>query len=179
MKKLNKMSKIVIAALIASLAFNAALAYVHYVVQWSNVFTIGADYFAEVEVSWLNNETEHWRDKVVEFGVECGDLLGNDVSLYWGEMQHGSKWSPILNITNTSPDKAENITWALMDPKSGLALEAFFADVSGSNGTRWYPGAQGAVSLEIGESFDIVFTMQCDGMAVGTYDFDIDVRAED
>ncbi|RLC80412.1 MAG: hypothetical protein DRJ03_21780 [Chloroflexi bacterium] len=174
---MRRLDVILIVLLCASLAFNAVLAYIHYVVQVQNVFTIGADYMCEVRVSTWNSQ-----EKLDEFGLEAGQLLGRGIgaNLYWSEMIGFSKWSPIINITNTSPDKVENITWVAVNLPQGATLEAFFADENGSTGVQWISGSAGAVTLGIGESFNVVFQLQCaSDMPDGTYSFDIDIRCED
>ena len=167
--------------LASSLIINAALvyAYVHYIVQVDNIFTIGAQYQCEVSVSYWNSE-----DKLYEFNVQAGQRLGRGLAnLYWGEMVGQSpKTSPIINITNTSPDKIENITWALINAPVGVNVEGYFViDENGAIGNRWTQGIEGAKRLEIGESLQCEFLLFADfhSMPDGTYNFDIDIRCED
>jgi hypothetical protein len=166
--------------LVVSLIANVGLAsaYIHYVVQVNNVFTIGADYKCSVRVSdWTS------QDKLDEFGVQHGTLLGRSVgaNLYWGEMIDISKWSPIINITNTSPDKIENITWIVVNLPVGATLDAFIANEQGSTGVQWLRGNAGAKALAISESFNVVFSLSAGQSSIpeGTFSFDWDIRCED
>jgi hypothetical protein len=176
---MRRKTKILLFSLLASLMLNAVLAwaYVHYVVQVNNVFTIGAEYKCTVKVSEWNTQ-----EKLDEFGVAAGQLLGRGIgaNLYWGEMIGGSKWSPTINITNTSPDKDENITWIAVNLPSGMRLEAKFVVEGVPTGDQWYQGAAGIKMLAIGESFNVAFDMMPVGSVPdGTYSFDIDIRVED
>jgi hypothetical protein len=91
-----------------------------------------------------------------------------------------SKWSPIINVTNTSPDKAENITWIVVNLPNGATLDAFIADEQGSTGVQWLRGNLGAKTLTIGQSFNVVFQLQAQSsMPDGTFSFDFDIRCED
>jgi hypothetical protein len=183
MTMLNKLpsfsERAIVTIAIASLLLNVglALAYIHYVVQVNNVFTIGADYKCTVKVSdWTSQE------KLDEFGVQRGTLLGRSVgaNLYWSEMIGVSKWSPIINITNTSPDKSENITWIFTALPYGVTFDAFIADPNGSTGVEWLSGNAGAKLLPIGASFNVVFSLYCQRtVSDGTFSFDFDIRCED
>jgi hypothetical protein len=180
MHKLPSFSRRTIAIItVASLLLNVglALAYIHYVVQVNNVFTIDAEYKCTVRVSdWTS------QSKLDEFGVQKGLLLGRGggVNLYWGEMIGVSKWSPIINITNTSPDKAENITWIFTALPNGVTFDARFANEQGATGVQWVSGSAGAKMLPIGASFNVVFSLYCQSpVPDGTYSFDFDIRCED
>ena len=154
-----------------------AWAYVHYVVQVNNVFTIGAEYKCSVKVSDWNTQ-----EKLDEFSVAKGQLLGRGIgaNLYWGEMISGSKWSPTITITNTSPDKAENITWIFTTLPNGASFSGYYANEQGSTGVQWLNGNAGAKLLPIGASFNVVFSLYCQSpIPDGTYSFDFDVRVED
>lgn len=178
--KLPSFSTRTIAAVtIASLLLNVGLAYayIHYVVQVNNVFTIGAEYKCTVKVSDWNAQS-----KLDEFGVSTGQLLGRGVgvNLYWGEMIGVSKWSPIITITNTSPDKTENITWIFTTVPNGVTFSGFYANEQGSTGVQWINGNAGAKLLPIGASFNVVFSLYCQSpISDGTYSFDFDIRCED
>jgi len=166
--------------LAGSLIINAALvyAYVHYIVQVDNIFTIGAQYQCEVSVSYWTSE-----DKLHEFNVQAGQRLGRGLAnLYWGEMVgYSPKTSPIINITNTSLDKVTNMTWIIVNPPSGVTLNAYFVGADGNRTYGWSQGTAGAKRLAIGESFQVEFLLFTDfhSMPDGTYNFDIDVRCED
>jgi hypothetical protein len=166
--------------LAGSLIINVALAYayVHYIVQVDNIFTIGAMYQNQVSVSYWTSE-----DKLYEFNLKAGQILGRGfANLYWGEMMgYSPKASPIFNITNTSPDKVTNMTWIIVNPPVGVTVEAYFVEADGARTYRWAQGSAGATRLAIGQSFQAEFYLFADynTMRDGTYQFDIDVRCED
>jgi len=174
-RKIPSFSKILLAVSLIANVCLAAYAYVHYVVQVDNIFTIGAEYRCKVSVSEWNTE-----DKLREFGVQKGQVLGRGLgaNLYWGEMVGQVKSSPVINITNTSPDKAENITWVAINLPN-IGLDGYYViDEAGNVGDRWVQGAP--KRLAIGESFQCVFyLLYAGGIADGTYSFDIDIRCED
>jgi len=169
-------SIVIVASLIANLAL--AYAYIHFVLQIDNVFTIGADYKCVVSVSEWTSDA-----KLIEFNVIRGQLLGQSLSmLYWGEMQCQSpKTSPIINVTNTSPDKAANMTWVLLNAPVGVVINAYFVDADGSRALTWAQDTAGATPLAIGQSFQCEFLLFADfhTMPIGSYSFKISVRCED
>jgi hypothetical protein len=165
--------------LAVSLLVNVALtwAYIHYVVQINNVYTIGAEYKIIVKISDLNAQ-----ERLAQFNIQKGQMLGENftTSLYWGEMIGSSKWSPIISIVNTSSDKSENITWQVINLPSSAVLGSFYADANGSTGIQWLQGASGAKALSIGASFDVVFSLMCENeMPDGVYSFGIRIQCED
>jgi hypothetical protein len=166
--------------LAGSLIINVALAYayVHYIVQVDNIFTIGAMYQCKVSVSYWTTP-----EKLLEFNVVAGQVLGRGLAnLYWGEMVgYSPKTSPIFNITNTSPDKVTNMTWIIVNPPVGVTVNAYFVEADGARTYTWAQGTAGAKRLAIGESFQAEFLLFADyhSMPDGTYNFDIDVRCED
>jgi len=170
-------SIILVASLIANLGLAAA--YIHFILQLDNVFTIGAEYKCAVSVSEWTSDA-----KLIEFNVVRGQLLGQGLSmLYWGEMQGQSpKTSPIINVTNNSPDKAENITWAVINaPSFGVVVQAHFVDANGNAGDTWSEGIAGATPLAIAQSFQCEFMLFADyhSMPIGSYSFKLSVRCED
>jgi hypothetical protein len=169
-------SIILLASLIANLAL--AYCYIHFVLQIDNVFTLGADYKCVVSVSEWTSDA-----KLIEFNVVRGQLLGQGLSmLYWGEMQGQSpKTSPIINVTNNSPDKAENITWVLLNAPVGVVINAYFVDANGNVGNTWTQGITGATPLAIAQSFQCEFMLFADyhSMPIGSYAFQLSIRCED
>jgi len=146
-KNMEKKMKLGIASLLLMVGIVVGFVVAEYTFSIPNTCVIQAQ--TTLKVTWLST--------------------GLNVSSYdWGIMNDIGKDSPQINITNVGNNPC-SVMWSCSD----LPLKFLLTSFDMTHLKNW----ESAVSLNIGESFVVKFTLRDQGASVGSYTFHINLNS--